>query len=532
MAANPILTPESKSLLTQKTTIETKIAELRVKRTLIQQGGGKKRIDKQHADGKLTARERVENLVDRGSFQEVGLFAKHRATYFDMAGKDLPADGVITGCATVDGRLIHLASQDFTVAGGAAGEVHCAKITEMMQSSLKTGSPFVFINDSGGARVQEGIDSLAGYASVFYNNTLLSGTVPQISVICGPCAGGAAYSPALTDFIIQTNRGRMFITGPSVIKQVTGEVVTAEELGGPAAQMNRSGVVHLIAEDDPGALSLCRRLLSFLPSNNLEETPRLPYSLALETDPTLNNAIPVDPKIAYDVRAVITRVLDSQDFFEIQPGFAANVVIGFGRIQGRAVGLVANQPKVLAGVLDIDASDKVARFVRFCNAFNIPLVTFVDTPGFLPGIEQEYGGIIRHGAKILFAYSAATVPKITVVLRKAYGGAYIAMCSKALGADRVVAWPTAEIAVMGAEGAAEIVFRHEIDAAENKAGCRKDLIDRYRDTFANPYVAAGRRLVDDVIAPAETTRYLAQALAASSSKRELRPPKKHGLIPL
>jgi methylmalonyl-CoA carboxyltransferase large subunit len=532
MAASPILTPEAKPILEPKPTIEEKIAELRAKRTLIQQGGGKKRIDKQHADGKLTARERVENLVDRDSFQEVGLFAKHRSTYFDMAGKDLPADGVITGCATVDGRLVHLASQDFTVAGGAAGEVHCAKITEMMQGSLKTGSPFVFINDSGGARVQEGIDSLAGYASVFYNNTLLSGTVPQISVICGPCAGGAAYSPALTDFIIQTNSGRMFITGPSVIKQVTGEVVTAEELGGPAAQMNRSGVVHLIAEDDPGALSLCRRLLSFLPSNNLEETPRLPYNLALETDPALNHAIPADPKIAYDVRSVITRVLDSHDFFEIQPGFAANVVIGFGRIQGRAVGLVANQPKVLAGVLDIDASDKVARFVRFCNAFNIPLVTFVDTPGFLPGIEQEYGGIIRHGAKMLFAYSAATVPKITVVLRKAYGGAYIAMCSKALGADRVVAWPTAEIAVMGAEGAAEIVFRHEIDAAENKVGRRKELIDRYRNTFANPYVAAGRRLVDDVIEPAETTRYLAQALAASSSKRELRPQKKHGLIPL
>ncbi len=532
MAANPILTPESKPVLEQKTPMEEKIAGLRLKRTLIQQGGGKKRIEKQHADGKLTARERVENLVDRESFQEVGLFAKHRSTYFDMAGKELPADGVITGCATVDGRLVHLASQDFTVAGGAAGEVHCAKITEMMQGSLKTGSPFVFINDSGGARVQEGIDSLAGYASVFYNNTLLSGTVPQISVICGPCAGGAAYSPALTDFIIQTNRGRMFITGPSVIKQVTGEVVTAEELGGPAAQMNRSGVVHLIAEDDAGALSLCRRLLSFLPSNNLEETPRLPYHLSPEIDPTLNDAVPAEPKIAYDVRAVITRVLDSHDFFEIQPGFAANVVIGFGRIQGRAVGLVANQPKVLAGVLDIDASDKVARFVRFCNAFNLPLLTFVDTPGFLPGIEQEYGGIIRHGAKMLFAYSAATVPKITIVLRKAYGGAYIAMCSKALGADRVVAWPTAEIAVMGAEGAAEIVFRHEIDDAENKVGRRKELIERYRNTFANPYVAAGRRLVDDVIEPAETTKYLAHALAASSSKRELRPPKKHGLIPL
>jgi methylmalonyl-CoA carboxyltransferase large subunit len=531
MAANPVAIPELQ-LITQKPTMEVKIAELRDKRSKIARGGGKQRIEKHHASGKLTAHERIEQLVDRDTFQEIGAFAKHRSTYFDMAEKDLPADGVVTGCATVDGRLIHLASQDFTVAGGAAGEVHCAKITEMMQLSLKTGSPFVFINDSGGARVQEGIDSLAGYASVFYNNTLLSGTVPQISIICGPCAGGAAYSPALTDFIIQTKQGRMFITGPSVIKQVTGEVVTSEELGGPAAQMNRSGVVHLIAEDDAGALSLCRRLLSFLPSNNLEEAPHVPHSLAPESDPKLNHLVPVDPKIPYDVRSVISRALDYRDFFEIQPGFAANVVIGFGRIQGRSVGIVANQPDVLAGVLDIDASDKVARFVRFCNAFNTPLVTFVDTPGFLPGIDQEHGGIIRHGAKMLFAYSAATVPKITIVLRKAYGGAYIAMCSKELGADRVVAWPTAEIAVMGAEGAAEIVFRHEIDEAENKEYRRKELIESYRNTFANPYVSAGRRLVDDIIEPADTAKYLARALSAVSSKREFRPPKKHGLIPL
>ncbi len=531
MAASPIAPPEPVTE-PKKMTIDDKVAELQRKRTKITQGGGKQRIDKQHADGKLTARERIEKLVDRDSFQEIAAFAKHRSTYFGMAEKDLPADGVVTGCASVDGRLVHLASQDFTVAGGAAGEVHCAKITDMMQLSLKTGSPFVFINDSGGARVQEGIDSLAGYASVFYNNTLLSGTVPQIAIICGPCAGGAAYSPALTDFIIQTKAGRMFITGPSVIKQVTGEVVSSEDLGGPAAQMNRSGVVHLIAEDDQDALALCRRLLSFLPSNNLEEAPRLPYTVGHECDPEMNHIVPVDPKIAYDVRAVITRVLDHRDFFEIQPGFAANVVVGFGRIQGRAIGIVASQPKVLAGVLDIDASDKVARFVRFCNAFNTPLVTFVDTPGFLPGVEQEYGGIIRHGAKILFSYSAATVPKLTVVLRKAYGGAYIAMCCKDLGADRVVAWPTAEIAVMGAEGAAEIVFRHEIDAAEDKELRRKELIESYRSTFANPYVSAGRRLVDDVIEPSETRKFLAQSLAAVNSKREFRPPKKHGLIPL
>ena len=511
---------------------DVRIEDLRRKRARIMQGGGEERIAKQHGAGKLTARERIDKLVDQTSFQEIGIFANHRSTYFGMAEKEVPADGVITGCAEVDGRTVHLASQDFTVLGGAAGEVHCSKIVEMMQLSLKTGSPFIFINDSGGARVQEGIDSLAGYARVFYHNVMLSGTVPQIAIICGPCAGGAAYSPALTDFIIQTKGSQMFITGPQVIKQVTGEVVTADELGGPAAQMNRSGVVHLIAEDDEGALMLCRRLLSFLPSNNLEDPPFWPCVEPLEDDPELNYVVPADPKISYDVREVIKRVVDRQDFFELQPGFAANVVIGFARLQGRSVGVVASQPAVLAGVLDIDASDKVAWFVRFCNAFNIPLLTFVDVPGFLPGIDQEYGGIIRHGAKILFAYSAATVPKLTVVLRKAYGGAYIAMCCKDLGADRVVAWPGAEIAVMGAEGAAEIVFRREIDKADNPQQKRQELIDLYRNTFANPFVAAGRRLVDDVIEPAQTRRYLAQSLEALHTKRELRPAKKHGLIPL
>jgi methylmalonyl-CoA carboxyltransferase large subunit len=380
--------------------------------------------------------------------------------------------------------------------------------------------------------VQEGIDSLAAYGRIFYNNVVLSGTVPQISLICGPCAGGAAYSPALTDFIIQTKQAQMFITGPQVIKQVTGEVVTAEELGGAGAQMNNSGVVHLIAENDEQALYLCRRLLSFMPSNNLEDPPRLAHNLPLDSDPELNHAVPVETKVAYDVRTVIVRVLDLQDFLEIQPGFAPNMIVGFGRIRGRTVGVIANQPSVLAGALDINASDKAARFIRFCNAFNIPLVTFVDVPGFLPGVEQERGGIIRHGAKMLFAYSAATVPKLTVILRKAYGGAYLAMCGKDLGADRVVAWPTAEIAVMGAEGAAEIVFRREIDAAKDKAGKRRELIELYRDTFANPYVSAGRRLVDDIIEPAETRKYLALALEALHTKRELRPPKKHGLIPL
>lgn len=513
-------------------TIEARIESLREKRSKIEAGGGKERIDKQHASGKLTARERIDHLVDQGSFQEVGLFARHRSTYFGMTDKEVPADGVVTGSAKIDHRTVHLASQDFTVLGGAAGEMHCAKIADTMRLSLNTGSPFVFINDSGGARVQEGIDSLAGYAKVFYHNVMLSGTVPQISIICGPCAGGAAYSPALTDFIIQTRRAHLFITGPQVIKQVTGEVVTADQLGGPAAQMNSAGVIHLIAEDDEGAMLLCRRLLSFLPANNLEDPPRLPQESVIEDDPELNQLVPVDPKISYDVRKVIRRVVDHQDFFELQPGFAANVVIGFARLQGRPVGIVASQPAVMAGVLDIDASDKVAWFVRFCNAFNIPLLTFVDVPGFLPGVDQEYGGIIRHGAKILFAYSAATVPKLTIVLRKAYGGAYIAMCCKDLGADRVVAWPTAEIAVMGAEGAAEIVFRREIDAAENRQLRRQELIDSYRNTFANPFVAAGRRLVDDVIEPAQTRRYLAQALESLHTKREFRPPKKHGLIPL
>ena len=511
---------------------DSQLDELRHKRAEVQRGGGTEKIKKQHAAGKLTARERIGKLVDHESFQEIGLFARHRSVYFGMDGKDVPADGVITGCATIDGRIVHIACQDFTVLGGTAGEVHCAKITDMMKLSLKTGTPFIFVNDSGGARVQEGIDSLAGYASVFYNNTMLSGAVPQISLICGPCAGGASYSPALTDFVIQTRAAQMFITGPQVIKQVTGEVVTAEQLGGPAAQMNRSGVVHLIADDDAGALLLCRRLLSFLPSNNVEDPPRLPYDLAIEPDPELNHLVPTDPKIAYDIRTVLKRIVDHQDFFEIQPGFAANVVVGFARLQGRPVGIVASQPCVLAGALDIDASDKVARFVRFCNAFNLPLLTFVDVPGFLPGVEQEYGGIIRHGAKVLFAYSAATVPKLTVVVRKAYGGAYIAMCCKDLGADRVVAWPTAEIAVMGAEGAAEIVFRREIEAAADHQARRKELIADYRNAFSNPFVAAGRRLVDDIIEPAETRPYLVRALEALHAKREFRPPKKHGLIPL
>ena len=508
------------------------IAALQKARDLVRAGGGPERAAKQHNEGKLTARERVALLLDADTFQETGLFAQHRAMLFGMADKPLPADGVVTGCGKVDGRVVHIASQDFTVAGGSAGEVHGIKITEAMRHSLDTGTPFLFINDSGGARVQEGVGSLAGYARVFYHNVMLSGVVPQISLICGPCAGGAAYSPALTDFIIQTSYAYMFITGPAVIKQVLNEVITAEQLGGARAQMNNSGVVHFIAENDVEAIKICKRLLSFLPSNNMEDPPRVDPDKRHLRDDSLNRIVPDDSKMPYDMREIVTRIVDRADFLEVQREYAKNLVIGFGRIVGRTVGIIANQPSVLAGALDINASDKGARFIRFCNTFNIPLVTLVDVPGFLPGVDQEHGGIIRHGAKLLFAYSAATVPKLTVVVRKAYGGGYIAMCSKDLGADRVFAWPTAEIAVMGAEGAAEIVFRREIAAANDQDARRQELIEEYRETFATPFVAAGARLVDDIIEPAETRGCLAAALDALHTKRVLRPSKKHGNIPL
>ncbi|MGB7729230.1 MAG: acyl-CoA carboxylase subunit beta [Candidatus Acidiferrum sp.] len=520
------------SVKTPAKTMEQRVEELRTRRAELELGGGKERIDKQHQGGKLTARERIAELCDPNSFQESGMFAEHRATLFGMQDKSFPADGVVTGAATILGRRVHLASQDFTVAGGSAGEVHSLKVAETMQQAMKTGTPFVFINDSGGARVQEGIDSLSGYGRVFYQNVMLSGAVPQVSVICGPCAGGAAYSPALTDFIIQTRKAQMFITGPNVIKQVTGENVTAESLGGPDAHMAKSGVTHFIAEDDRHALLLCKKLLSFLPSNNAEDPPELPSDGNVDPNPRLTSIVPVDGKQPYDVREVIANVIDAGDFLEVQSGYATNIVVGFARIIGRTIGIVANQPAAMAGVLDINASDKASRFIRFCNAFNIPLVTFVDVPGFLPGIDQEYGGIIRHGAKMIFAYSAATVPKVTVILRKSFGGAYLAMCGRDMGADRVYAWPTAEVAVMGAEGAAEIVFKKEIDSAEDKTAKRKEMIEKYRDAFSTPYVAAGRRLVDDIIEPALTRRVLAQALEFLHTKRELRPPKKHGLIPL
>jgi methylmalonyl-CoA carboxyltransferase large subunit len=516
----------------KKKTMEELTKDLRARREQLEQGGGPDRQEKQKKEGKLTARERIDNLVDRGSFEELGLFAQHRQAHFGMAGKEVPADGVVTGAASVDGRLVHLASQDFTVLGGSAGEVHSHKVADAMEQSLHTGSPFIFINDSGGARVQEGIDSLSGYGHVFFTNVELSGAVPQISLICGPCAGGAAYSPALTDFIIMTRQAQMFITGPQVIKQVTGEQITAEALGGADSHMVHSGVIHFIAQDDQEAIGICRRLLSFLPSNNLEDPPRIAHDNDVDPNPELARIVPVESKQGYDMRDVICGIVDRGDFLEVHAGFAPNIIVGFGRILGRTIGIIANQPAVLSGAIDINASIKSSRFIRFCNAFNISLVTFVDVPGFLPGIQQEYGGIIRNGAKMLFAYSAATVPKIQVILRKSYGGAHLAMCSKDLGADRVFAWPTAEVAVMGAEGAVEIVFRKEVEAAEDKAAKRAELIDKYRSTFSTPYVAAGRRLVDSIIEPADTRRHLAQALEYLQTKRDHRPPKKHGLIPL
>lgn len=511
--------------------MKERLDDLVERREHVTLGGGADRLEKQRAKGKMTARDRIDAFVDPGTFQEIGMFRRNRTTTFGMDKADMPADGVVTGTAAVLGRPVHLASQDFTVAGGSAGETHSKKVAEMMQAALTNGTPFVFINDSGGARVQEGIDSLSGYGQVFYSNVLLSGVVPQISVIAGPCAGGAAYSPALTDFIIQTRQSHMFITGPGVIKQVTGEDVTQGDLGGADAHMTRSGVTHFVADDDEQALLIAKKLLSFLPQNNTEEPPVVDPDTVVEPNEKLREIVPVDGKRGYDVRELIANIVDYGDFLEVQAGYAQNIVVGFARITGRTVGVVANQPQVMSGVLDINASDKASSFVRFCNAFNIPLVTFVDVPGFLPGVAQEHGGIIRHGAKMLYAYSAASVPKITIVTRKAYGGAYLAMCSKDLGADRVFAWPTAEIAVMGAEGAANVVFRKEIANAEDPDAKRAELVEEYRETFSTPYMAASRGLVDDIIDPAVTRQEIAMSLEVLMGKRILRPEKKHGLGP-
>ncbi len=514
--------------------IEEKLEELKRRIETVQAGGGAERIKKQHAKGKLTARERLDRLFDEGSFIEVDQFVRHRCTEFGMEKVEAPGEGVVTGYGTIDGRLVYAFAQDFTVIGGTLGEMHAAKVCKVMDLAVKTGAPLVGLNDSGGARIQEGVDALNGYGNIFYRNTLASGVIPQISVIMGPSAGGAVYSPALTDFVFMVDKvSQMFITGPQVIKAVTGEEVSFEELGGAMTHNRVSGVAHFFAETEEQCLALVRQLLSYLPSNNLEDPPvKEPVDDINRCEENLLAVVPTDSNKPYEVREIITAVVDSGEFLEVQPYFAQNMVVGFARLNGRPVGILANQPRVLAGCLDINASDKAARFVRFCDAFNIPLLTFVDTPGYLPGTDQEYGGIIRHGAKLLYAYSEATVPKITVVLRKAYGGAYLAMCSRSLGADQAFAWPTAEIAVMGPEGAANIIFRREIQESDDPPSKRQEKVQEYRDKFTNPYVAAGRGYIDAVIDPRETRPRLIMALMALASKRETRPAKKHGNIPV
>lgn len=511
-----------------------KLAELKVKQEQIKLGGGQKAIDKQHEGGKLTARERILKLLDQGSFVEIDTYVEHRCTNFGMEKKKIPGDGVVTGYGTIGGRLVYIFAQDFTVIGGSLGEMHAAKIVKTQQMALKVGAPLIGINDSGGARIQEGVDALSGYGKIFYNNTIASGVIPQISVILGPCAGGAVYSPAITDFVFMVkNISKMFITGPNVIETVTGEKVSAEELGGAMTHNSISGVAHFVDDTEEECIDHIKRLLSFLPQNNLETTPVQPVKDDINRiDENLNEIIPESPNKAYDMKNIIFTLADSGEFLEYQPYYAQNIITGFMRLNGRSIGVVASQPKVLAGCLDINASDKAARFIRTCDAFNIPLLSLMDVPGFLPGTNQEYGGIIRHGAKMLYAFSEATVAKVTVITRKAYGGSYIAMCNKELGADMVLAWPASEIAVMGPDGAANIIFKKEIEEAEDKNTKRKEKIEEYRDTVANPYTAAARGYVDAVLEPSETRKRIISSFDMLTGKRELRPEKKHGNIPL
>ncbi|QIB28068.1 acyl-CoA carboxylase subunit beta [Caloranaerobacter azorensis] len=511
-----------------------KVEKLKAAKEKIRLGGGIDKIEKQHKSGKLTARERINLLLDEGSFIELDTFVEHRCTNFGMDKKKAPGEGVVTGYGTIDGRLVFVYAQDFTVIGGSLGEMHAAKICKVQDMALKMGAPIIGLNDSGGARIQEGVDALSGYGKIFYKNTISSGVIPQISVIMGPCAGGAVYSPALTDFIFMIeNTSKMFITGPQVIKTVTGEDVSAEKLGGAMTHNSISGVAHFIDSTEEDAINRIKKLLSFLPSNNLEDPPVFDTNDDINRiDEILNEIVPDNPNKPYDMKEIIKIIADNGDFFEVQPYFAQNIITGFIRLNGKSVGVIANQPKVLAGCLDINASDKASRFIRTCDAFNIPLLNLVDVPGFLPGIDQEYGGIIRHGAKMLYAYSEATVPKVTLVIRKAYGGSYLAMCSKDMGADLVFAWPNAEIAVMGPEGAANIIFRKEIQNSEDPLATRAEKIKEYRDTVANPYVAASRGFVDDVIEPMTTRQRVISAFDMLSSKRENRPAKKHGNIPL
>jgi len=506
-----------------------KLERLNNLRRLVEAGGGRKRIDKQHAAGKKTARERIAALLDPGSFREIDIFAASGDDFTDLEN---PGEGVVAGHGVIDGRKVYVYAQDFTVTGGSLGRVHAAKICKVLDLAMKVGAPVIGLNDSGGARIQEGVDALNGYGEIFFRNTMASGVIPQISVILGPCAGGAVYSPALTDFIFMVSGvSQMFITGPQVIKAVTGEKVSMETLGGAATHSRVSGVAHFINSSEDDCMLAVRALLSFLPSNNLDEAPvYAPVEPALNQE-TLLEIIPDDPNKSYDIRDIIRGVVDDSQFMEVHPYFAQNGVVGFARFAGRPVGVVANQPAVLAGSLDINVSDKIARFIRFCDAFNIPVVTFMDVPGFLPGVDQEYGGVIRHGAKIIYAYAEATVPKITIIVRKAYGGAYIAMCCSSLRADAVYAWPNAEIAVMGPEGAVNIINNKEIAEAENPVEMREKLVADYRARFANPYIACARGYVMDVIDPRETRAIIVDALQNFSTKREARPRKKHGNIP-
>jgi len=521
-------------------TVRLEISRLRELREKALLGGGKEAIEAQHAKGKLTARERIELLADPNSFLEFDMFVKHRATEFGMERRVALGDGVVTGFARVEGRPVVVIAQDFTFMGGSLGEMHAAKIVKALQYALSIGAPVIFLNDSGGARIQEGVDSLKGYGDIFYWNVQASGVIPQVAAILGPCAGGAVYSPALMDFVVMTRKTSfMFITGPRVVKAAIGEEVDEFQLGGADVHASRSGMAHLVADDDRDAISLIRKLLSYLPSNNMDDPPRVDVGDDPERrDYELNDLVPPDPNKPYNMYEVINRVVDVGTFFEIHPYWARNAIVGFARLNGYVVGIVANQPMYLAGVLDIDSSDKIARFVRFCNCFNIPVITFVDVPGYLPGTKQEHGGIIRHGAKVLYAYSEATVPKLTVIIRKAYGGAYIAMGSKHLGGDFVIAWPTAEIAVMGPEGAAEIIWRGELEKAktpEERAEMIQRFASEYRERIANPYVAASRGYVDSVIEPSETRPTLIKALELLLTKREVRvrvPPKKHGNMPV
>lgn len=514
--------------------LDPKIEQLRRLKEQALQGGGAERVQKQKQQGKMTARERLDLLLDKGSFHEIDAFVVHRESNFGMDQQKIMGDSVITGWGTIDGRLVYVFSQDFTVFGGSLSQVHAEKVCKIMDMATRNGAPVIGLNDSGGARIQEGVVSLGGYADIFLRNTLASGVIPQISAIMGPCAGGAVYSPALTDFIFMVkNTSHMFITGPDVVKAVTGEEVSFEELGGAMTHNSVSGVAHMAATSEADCLYLVRELLSYLPSNNMEDPPlKSTKDDPLRTEATLDSLVPENPNKPYDIKEAIHLIVDNGEFYEIQEHFAQNIVVGFARLGGQSVGIVANQPMVLAGVLDIKASEKAARFVRFCDCFNVPLIVFEDVPGFLPGLDQEHGGIIRHGAKLLYAFCEATVPKITVVTRKAYGGAYCVMNSKHIRADLNLAWPTAEIAVMGAEGAVNIIFRRELNNAEDPAGRKTELVNDYSERFANPYAAARRGYIDDVIEPSQTRPRLINALSMLQNKRDTNPPKKHGNIPL